>query len=244
MNRLIRAEWYRVSKTYHLLWWTIGFVLFVTYVALMNVGFDSAESGMNAFNMFMETGMIMILYMPLFVGGMYVSSYENKTLTYEIMAGNKPGKIILSKLITIVPLLFVIVSVFVFSPLVIFGQKNGYGDTKQLPLIIIVCTITLLRVLVSAVLMMTTFKSTIGMFLVVLRFLIFEGVGLVAAEMLAGESEIFEKVSACLVQGAVSLVMSPMLDKSYVIVIVITSVVEMVVWYVLSYNSYKKKWFG
>ena len=52
MNRLMRAEWYRVRKTYHLAAWTVIFCIFITYIGYMDIGMDSTVTGMDALNLF------------------------------------------------------------------------------------------------------------------------------------------------------------------------------------------------
>lgn len=80
MNRLMRAEWYRVRKTYHLSVWAVALCVFMIYLGYMDVGFDSASSGVEAFGMFLEKDLLLMTYLPLIIAGMYVTSYENKVL--------------------------------------------------------------------------------------------------------------------------------------------------------------------
>ena len=80
MNRLIRAERYRTLKTYHLALWTVLFCALFTFIGFLDFGFDSKAKAMQEFPLFMEDVMVMLIYLPMFVGGMFVASYENKTL--------------------------------------------------------------------------------------------------------------------------------------------------------------------
>ena len=119
MNRLMRAEWYRVRKTYHLSVWAVALCVFMIYLGYMDVGFDGASSGIEAFGMFLEKDLMLITYLTLIIAGMYVTSYENKVLCYEVMAGNRTSRLLLSKLFTVVPLMSVISIALMISPITI-----------------------------------------------------------------------------------------------------------------------------
>lgn len=67
---------------------------------------------MQEFPLFMEDVMMMLMYLPMFVGGMFVAPYENKTLHYEMMTGNRTITILLSKVIAVVPLLTIVMATF------------------------------------------------------------------------------------------------------------------------------------
>ena len=244
MNRLMRAEWYRVRTTYHLAAWTVIFCIFITYIGYMDIGMDSTVTGMDALNLFMEHGMLFVLYLPLLVGGMYVTSYENKILSYEVMAGNKPSIILLSKLLTVVPVISAIAFALLISPVIFFGSRNGYGDTQYLAVKVILLAVTCVRVVVCALLIMTTFQSVIGMFAVFVRFILLEGVGLIVVEILKEWNKAFDNLIFFFAGSAMNCVAMPEIPNKYLILCVVFSVVEMLIWYVLSYNSYKKRWFN
>ena len=244
MNRLMRAEWYRVRKTYHLSVWAVALCVFMIYLGYMDVGFDSASSGVEAFGMFLEKDLLLMTYLPLIIAGMYVTSYENKVLCYEVMAGNRTSRLLLSKLFTVVPLMSVISITLMVSPILYFGEKNGYGNTEHIALRILIVAVICIRVLSCSVLIMTTFKSAVGMFVVFLRFLILEAFGSLMIDMVTEGGGTVSKVTYCLVGGGLTCSGLPDIASQDVIICVAAGVVEILIWYVLSYNSYEKKWFN
>lgn len=244
MNRLMRAEWYRVRKTYHLSVWAVALCVFMIYLGYMDVGFDGASSGVEAFGMFLEKDLLLITYLPLLIAGMYVTSYENKVLCYEVMAGNKTSNLLLSKLFTVVPLMSVISIALMISPILYYGAKSGYGDTEYLALRILIVAVVCIRVLSCSVLIMTTFKSAIGMFVVFFRFLILEAIGSLVIDMVTENGGTVSKATYCLAGGSLTCSGLPEIAAQDVVICVVAGVVEILIWYVLSYNSYEKKWFN
>lgn len=244
MNRLMRAEWYRVKKTYHLFWWAIALCIAIPYIAYVDMGLNNTGTGMNLFNMSVETSMMLVMYLPLLVGGMYVTAYENKVLCYEMMAGNSTNKIIFSKLLTVVPVMAVLESCVLLSPVIFYGVKNGYGDTSYLAAKIVLIVVICIRSISCAIMIMNTFRSAVGMFVIFLRYIVAEGVGFILVALLANVNKSLINIMFCLIQGAIECAgATEMATKTFAICI-ISSVVEMIFWYVLSYNSYRKRWFS
>lgn len=93
-------------------------------------------------------------------------------------------------------------------------------------------------------LIMTTFQSVIGMFAVFVRFILLEGVGLIVVEILKEWNKAFDNLIFFFAGSAMNCVAIPEIPNKYLILSVVFSVVEMLIWYVLSYNSYKKRWFN
>lgn len=248
MNRLIKAEWYRVRNSYHMLLWTIIFCLFFAFIEYVDISSCGDKyDGITAFNSSMEMMMVVICYIPMFVGGMYVASYENKTLNYEVMIGYKPWKIIASKLITCVPIVSSIIIVLASAFYFWFGVQNGFGQDENIGLKLSIFALIAIKIVTCAILIMMVFKSAIGLFVIFFRFMIAEGMGLIVLEMLFadGKGELFiEKWGMIFVQQMVSNLALPKISSQSIKYFIAFTLIEIMFWLVLAYNSYKRKWFS
>lgn len=243
MNRLIKAEWYRVSKTYRLLFWTVVLCVFFTYIGWMQIDAD-ISTGDLALGEYMEFGSMILMYMAMLVGGMYVTAYENKMLNYEIMAGNKISHILLSKTVIVTPILTAVVTALAGFIYVYFGETNGYGEMGDMAIRFVLYGLLAARVCLCAIFIMTTFKSVIGMFVVFIRFMALEGVGIMIVALLFEDSDNLSAAACALVSGQTTVLGTSPMTSSIVVACIVSGIVETILWYVLSYNSYKKKLFS
>lgn len=243
MNRLVKAEWYRVTKTYHLLLWSVILCAFLTFVGWLQISEESL-SGIQSMGEFMEFAGMIMSYLAMFVGGMYVTSYENKMLNYEIMAGNKISHILLSKAVLIAPILTAIVTGFVGFIYIYFGEQNGYGDSEYVVAKFLLFAGAILRACLCSIFIMTTFKSVIGMFVVFLRFMVFEVIGTMIITLMVENSDNLSHLFCIMIQGQMTEFAMPTLTTGAIVVCIVSGIVETLFWYVLSYNSYKKRLFS
>ena len=244
MNRLIRAERYRALKTYHLALWTVLFCALFTFIGFSDFGFDSKAKAMQEFPLFMEDVMVMLMYLPMFVGGMFVASYENKTLHYEMMTGNRTITILLSKVIAVVPLLTIVMAAFMLSPVVYLGFKNGLGEDDQFVAKFFLLLFIVIRSICCSIFIMATFRSAVGLFVVFLRYLVLEGIGLLLLEFLGLSKKVYSYVCLFFTETGVTTITMPDVPTKYFVAIVCYGVIEMLLWFVLSYVSYEKRWFA
>lgn len=245
MNRLIRAEFLRISKTYHLLLWYILLFAVLAVIMIVDAGFDFEGNAAESLPLITANAVSVFMFAPVIIAVMFAFGYASKMLSYEIMAGEKTGKILLSKLIAVVPLLTFVMVLACFIPILYFGVRNGFGDGKMVAEKLALIAVIFLRVVCSSVLIMMIFKSFIGVAFVYVRFLVdaFYLLGLQVADLNVSEKTM-EKLSLCGSLSSFSLLGTTETDGGVVAVIVGSCVVEILIWYVLSYISYERKWFN
>ena len=80
--------------------------------------------------------------------------------------------------------------------------------------------------------------------MVFLRFLILEAFGSLMIDTVTEGDGSVSKITCCLVGGGLTCSGLPDIASQDVVICVVAGVVEILIWYVLSYNSYEKKWFN
>lgn len=250
MGRLIKADWYRITK---------GGKPLKVYLILILVSlcfpFLELLNGIriNEFTLKMylesseENSISMIVLMMVVFGALFVGlSYNNKTLCYEVMAGNKITDIINSKICTIVPLLSLIfMSGFLMFSLVL-GLMNGIGEMPQLPLRMFLLFIVMLHAIMIGILPTMIAKNLGGMAIGIMRIEVFDLVIMMfAAGQMSGGSNFFRNIyNNWLFLNQVYIFTKEKIDSGFVIGVIGGFVIEMAIWYILAYISYKKKNFS
>ncbi|MBP3326807.1 MAG: hypothetical protein J6L77_10365 [Coprococcus sp.] len=248
MNRLVKAEWFRVRKSSGIMKWLIIICLLILVIPFLD---DVSSGKITATSYFMAFEEQACMFIPLFLsalaGAFAGMSFNNKTALYEVMAGNKTWNIINSKLLVIVPLISLLFSGLFAALLGIFGIVNGTGELKQLPLRMLLLFIIVLHVVVVAVLAVTSVRHILGIGIGFLRFAMLEEILVIwiqiAAENASMELETVQKMSSWFVQNQIMSLNMETIPTYFVVRVILSLVIEAAVWYVISYIGYKRKKF-
>lgn len=243
MNRLIRAEMYRAGKTYHMALWTVMFCALFTFIGFMDMGLDSKAKAVQEFPLFMESAMMMFLYLPLFVGGLFVASYENKTLCYEMMTGNRTINILLSKIIAVVPLLTLVIAVCLLLPVLYLGCRNGIGKDDQFAAKFFLLLFFVVRASCVSIFIMAAFRSLAGLFVIFVRYIVLEGIGMLLLDFLELPEKVYSYVCLFFTETGVTMLTQMEVPTKYFVIVLCCGAIEMLLWFVVSYVSYEKRWF-
>ncbi len=248
MNRLVKAEWFRVRKSSGIMKWLIIICLLILALPFLEIISDKKITA-TAYFMAFETNACM--FVPIFLSAIAAvlagMSFNNKTALYEVMAGNKTWNIINSKLLVIVSLISLLFSGLFAALLSILGIVNGAGDLKQFPLRMLLLFIIILHVVMVAVLAVTSVRNILGVGIVILRFAMLGEIIIILLPILAEnasmEPEAIQKMSSWFVESQVASLGMETIPTYFVVRVILSLVIEAAVWYVISYIGYKRKKF-
>ena len=182
MGKLIKAELYRTKRVNGFWVFTLFIVLYIAavpFTAAYKV--DSAETFFTATMSMTAIGAMLIALMSSYIVG---RGYHHRTSMYEVMAGNSPLRIILSKLLSVALPVALIVYLAHLAGLGIACTMStaGIGDVLQRePLFFL----TLLRYTSFGVLITICVKSLLGTLLTYVRILL-ESIGMMIASAFTG----------------------------------------------------------
>lgn len=226
MNNLIRAEFYRLKHSSHLIMWVIGTCILGVAISFMS---DSAEVTRQEFVAAAPMGMVISLMSTGIGIGRH---YQNRTAFYEIMGGVSAHRIILSRICVYTPLILGFYFVPVSVILMIF---DGGMDTVMFLLMFLIIFI---RLLIFTICICLTFKTGEGVIIPYIRF-----VGDLILTMLFTMEDIrkfFPVLDWMPIFQMFSL--SVKIDNMLIIKIIVGCVAECAVMYALAYTSHRKKW--
>lgn len=175
MNRLMRAEWYRVRHSSNLIKWLFALCMIcVALPVLGDIGVLQRNLSENLMAAQIALTMFVVGFLLIFSAVIVGISYMNKTAYYEVMAGNKIYQIVFSKVF--VDAVLVSVSVFLFLGVywAVIGICNGIGEIKRLPLRLCLLFLVFFHVCTIGILILTSVRQMIGAVLVYFRFVVAE----------------------------------------------------------------------
>lgn len=244
MNRLISAEWYRARKSAHALRGTFLLIIFFVGMGFFDTySYVDDITVIKGFGDFFGMFSAMNIYVTIAVGCIFAFSYENKLLHFDMMAGNKISHIILSKVIVLAPIITLFSTVCIAIASAIVASKIGIGDMSIFVSDLLLFTCIDFRVIVSSILIMTIFKGALGVGIIFVRFTGFDLFFAFIVSLLSDGSEIFRKILMTFTSVEYSCLNGTKLAFCDVVITVFSTIVEILVLYVLSYISHKKKAF-
>ncbi len=258
MNRLIRAELYRFRHTGHYFWYVIfGMVIaaaipFLSCIDLLDKdlgvllgrSIDGVEIGgeMAADASILLLLMVLPPIVAVFSGQLY---NRGKIGYYEIMAGNSPSRIILSKVLTDGLIYSVLTSIAVLTFYIYIGFANGLGGIEcAAGRVILEIVLISQTCIVSVMIMMAARKPGAAGVLAYIRFILFDSMVIPFLMWLAGKMGL-PKVAMFFgyraMMNKMGLVLHGTIDTTIVFQTVFGFIGEFVLWYVIIYSGMKKK---
>ena len=247
MNRLIRAEGYRLlhSGVYLRILLFSGLVL---SVLPMMTDFSLLDKSL-AENMesFLSGSTMSIMFVPIVIAVFVVTGYMKKTAYYEVMTGNKIRSIIGSKLFVDGIIVGVIYFFFTIVLPATVVMKNGTSGVTQLPLRAFLLFVICLHVTMLAVLMGLTVKNIAAAAVVYLRFMLLD---IILAELLPMlfekwnvSEEVSVRIARCTFTRQMSEVFRTEISTELVVITLASFLIEVGIWYGITYLTMKKKWY-
>ena len=249
MNKLIRAEFYRLRHTGHLFWYAILIPMLFIFMPIPLC----RESLDKPLDMSLESlGTMCVLvynFFPALAAGISGQLFNKGKLGYyEVMAGNKPYKIILSKVFSDGVFFSVIYTVCVLAFYVFLAVKNGFGDFTHPFIRLVLFAVVMTHLVMSSIMiMMATKKPVSAVVLSYVRFMVFDIAfmpAMIAIATKLGAEKVALHIGYMIVFNQLELsVMSP-IDVTAVLHIVLGFLAEFGFWYIIVYRGIKKKRFN
>ena len=244
MLNIIRAELYRFRNSGGFLYYMAAVaVLGILTIFSIDLNALDADLGTTMFNMAQFVYSLILLgsgtLLTIFVG----IAYNNRMAYYEIMSGNAPHKIILSKVLS----LGLISSLIIYIPTAAFLAftyfRNGKGEAEDPVLLFVLLFVITLHLTVSFIL-----YAMLGRNLVLASFVPYIRFGLldlIVYMLISQEFEKFQDSKLLFLTTNSQMANLTQLagNKDLITVIILTSVIECTVLYVLVYLVYKNKKF-
>ena len=162
MTRLMRCEINRNKKLHGTWYFLVGIGLFIFLTAFLS---DERTSGNFVASMYNTAYVIIAMMFAAYLTG---HGYSQRTNMYEIMIGNRPMKIIVSKCISIGVIIALLISVLAATGFGISCVFSTKGFDYALPRLLLFMVI-MLRASITAVLMTMCFRSMASMAFVYFR---------------------------------------------------------------------------
>ena len=238
MNRLMKAEWYRIRHSSNLFMWMI-FICIVVAIIPMVSDIEFYEKSLSEnFKLYSGGGYIFI---PLFIGVMISISiginYNNKTAYYEIMHGHKISDIILSKVIVnsgVMTIGIIITCSIYFSVIYIL---NGNGEYDNIILRLSLFILIIIHVCVVSGLLAMCIRNTFSAILIVLRFCVLEAIFMAGIS----QSTSIDKMINFFISGQFQKILNGEITTILIIGTIMSIFIESMILYFISYYAMKKR---
>ncbi len=249
MNRLIKAEWYRLMKSRGVLKWIIiGTVVYTALPVFYTIGHWDEELStllMNSSPIFLFVLMVLPPAYALVTGKLY---NKGKQGYYEIMAGNDCFKIVFSKLLTEGLLLGSLCSFAVVAFYAVCAIRNGVGGLDHILIRMLLYVVIFVHIAFGSVLIaLCTRNPGSGAVCCYLRFLLFDMAGIPFLSWIAGTVLGFDKaafqIAHLSLMNKMQMLFSEALSIRLVLHILLGFVLEVLFWYAIIYRGMKKRKF-
>lgn len=245
MNRLIKAESFRLKKHVSFL-----IICVILYGLIPAIGLITGQDS-NLEIQIKESGAILIMFymmiFPAIFSGITGTLYDDgKIGLYEIMAGNKVGSIVFSKIMTD-GLFFLLLSVVsTFGYYIYVGFSKGVGNLDHMPVRMLLIVLVLAHVIFCSILITLSFRQVrMGMIMSFMRFWIFDTLFFPFLTWLFGTVLEMPKLAvhfsyACLTNQLMILVSEPM-HAMIAWHVLLGFAVEFALWYFIIDFEFRKR---
>jgi hypothetical protein len=208
------------------------------------------EDTINASSYLLAVTDVVAMFIPFFVGA-FISvciafSFINKTGYYEIMSGKSTNSIFLGRIIiyTVYMTCGLIASMGIV--MAIFAIAGGKGDMDKMAIRILLFALIIVHICVAAVLLSLIGHSLVSPILIFLRFEIVEGIltmliPQILSEGLDCSESTIRNFSNCFIVSQIGSVFTGNINTSLVLCIVISFLVESLLWYLIAAGVFRKK---
>lgn len=245
MNRLMKAEWYRLKHSNNIWKWLvfIGAAL-AAMPFLESMKFQTAGEYVQSIGI--DTSIFLpvfvIIFSSLCVGFMYV----NKTAYYEIMSGNKIHNIIMSKILVDATFISVVVSMCYVFVVAVLGIWKGRGEIDNLPLRLLLLFVVIFHISSAGILIMLSCRQMVGAIVAFLKLNLLDSSIMVWFEIVFKDhvsEKTYDKIMSIFIFNQITDVTRRNITAFLIASILLTTMAEGIFWYVIAYVGMKKKKF-
>lgn len=248
MNRLMRAEWYRIWHSGNIrVYVVLAALLFAVFPVFGSLGMMKeplithimAGAEMMPF-------LILMLVSPMVALAVGILYSKGKLGYYEVMAGNKIPAVIFSKLLTDGVFFTILVTVSLTLFYIIMGCKNGLGGYDHVAERYLLLTLIITRVVLTGILITLCFRSLAASVVAYLRFsvvdiILFELLAWLVSEVFGGSEKLVENLRLMAVMYQISYVFLMEPNQQIILQVVLGLLVEFILWYSFCYIGMKKR---
>ncbi len=246
MNKQLKAELFRLRKTgNYFIYMLLGAVLLFWITVLETLNSRSADLS-TALGEASPLVMLLLMVVPPVIAVISGQLYNSgKPGYYEIMAGNSPRSIIMSKIVVDGGLWFLLLSVSTTAIYIYMGLKNGLGSFDKPILRIALYLIVLAQIVAGSIMIMMSVHSPgTGAAVAWLRFMIFDSVLLpffmwFAREIL-GQEGLATHIAYLSVMNKLLIILYDKINIVIILHVVLGFIAEFVIWYLTITHEMKK----
>ena len=241
MNKFLKAEFYRSIRSGLFFPILVFFGLFPWVTTALNASLMEEKDLFSILFLHSQGGGIVFWY--LVISLMLGNAYQDRTYYYEIIDGANTHKIILSRLVvynTFTTAILIIPAIIVFS---IIGATTGLGDMESPWVAAILGSVIILNLNNLTVLITMIIRRMLGGAVLLLTLNMFS---VTIYELLSYEEnskvqEFVAKLLGYLPQIQIFTFVQPEYSVKYICEVIGSFIVMLVLFYSLTYISYKKK---
>lgn len=246
MNRLVKAEWYRISHSSNLIKWII-FICIILFImpAMTDIRFYEKDVSQNLFILSDVTTIFGTIFTVVLISICIGISYQNKMAYYEIMEGHSIANIIFSKLLLYISIMVSGVAVPYGIFLAVMAWKNGVGESDKILLRIALLLIIYIHICAVSVLITTSVRYMVAAVLVFLRFDVLESILIMIPLAISEFTELKSihagRISEWFVMPQYQEVLKGRIDTYIIAAVILSFLLECAFWFAVSYAGMKKK---
>lgn len=248
MNRLVRAEWYRLTHWRVLIRWMI-----LVFAVSIGLGLMPTEENLYAMNLadFLNCTtdlylMTLFLFFPAYISVAVAMSYQCKTAYYEVMAGSRISHIAGSKVLVYAGFMTVLITLVYSGIFAYVGVKNGTGGLSRISLRLVLFVVLVSHICAVAVLITTALRHMAATVMLVLYFYVIQGTIMLVINILCDTSSAFYyRLCSWLPLAQLQLIgelqHSAYVDNYLLFAMIASMILDMGFWYAVSYIGMKKR---
>lgn len=249
MNRLVRAEWYRLTHWKVLVRWMV--IVFVVCICMEIFSYGEENIYAMPLSDFLDCTadiymMNLFMFFPTYISIAIGMTYQYKTAYYEVMAGSRISHIVGSKILVYAGFMTVLITLVHSGIFAFWGVKNGTGDLNRIPLRLVLFFVLVLHICAVVVLMTTAVRHMIAVLMPMLYFYVIQGAIMIVINVLCDTSSAFYyRLCSWILIAQFQLIgeaqHSAYVDNYLLFAMIASMILDMGFWYSVSYIGMKKR---
>lgn len=242
MNRLMKAEWYRIRHSNNIVKWLLFISGVLAVMPLADLRLKTSSDYMVQITK--GTDIFISFFLIVFSSVILGLLYLNKTGLYEVMAGNNINHIILSKLAVDATFISLVVSLSYSVLYILMGLIKGWGNMDMTAIRFVLFFLILYHISSCGILIMMSFRQMAGAVVAFLKLQLLDTGIMLWVEVIFKNkisNSLYEKLMNWFITNQITNVINGRITVYFVSEIILSLVVEFVFWYAIAYYGMKKK---
>ena len=236
MNRILKADWYKLSKHKKII---IYFVLLS--ILYLSISYIDGESHTSYFEMLCTESSGLIMMILSIVAAVFTcTGFFDNTAFYEVMTGNSIHKIIVSKLTVICLYVSTTYMILYLAANFIYNTIYDKSNPKDYFVSLVLLYVIFLHCSLIGVMGVLASRQPAGIAVSYIRIMFIDELFLMIVGLFP---EKCSGISLWSIQMQFFQLASDSISTELVLKIIVSTIIELAIWYVISYIGYKKKKF-